>query len=303
MAPLPESLLQAGAGQFGLVTRQQALETLTRSQLHRRINAGLLVVVGRSVYRLPGVPATWRQRALATCLELGPPVAVSHGAAAYAWRAVHLVPPRVEVTIPRDRRLHAKDAKVYRRLLPEVDVIDRWGIPVTSAARTVIDLSTAVARPLLWRIADDMLRRRQLDIKDLTRRLALDAPLPRFSHHRIEEIILARGGGVGDSPAENWVFDTIVGAGLPAPVHHFRAIVGGSIRELDCAYPEWLIGIDYDGWSVHHDASHFHGDRERQAAFQLEGWILLQVTLAWTAEQLVERVAAAIERRRQGQAG
>lgn len=94
---------------------------------------------------------------------------------------------------------------------------------------------------------------------------------------------------------EDWVFDTLVAAGLPVPQRHHRVILDGEVRELDLAYPEWKIGIEYDGWSVHGDASHFHRDRDRSARLQLEGWIILQVTSAWTAEILIGRIAKAIE--------
>jgi len=49
---------------------------------------------------------------------------------------------------------------------------------------------------------------------------------------------------------------------------------------------------------VHGDERHFHSDREKLALLQLEGWLILQVTAAWSAEVLVERVAAALSQRR-----
>lgn len=295
--PLLDALARS---QHGLLTRQQILGDLSSSQLHRRQRAGFLIPAGRGVYRVAGATITWRQRALAACLAVGDPVAVSHWAAGAAWRVPSLMAsPQIELSVPPERSARTADPIIHRRPLPAVDIVRRWGIPVTSAARTVIDLSTVLDRPLLGRVADDLLRVRQLDIADLAERLRAGAPLPRLRRADLEEIILRRGhDGVGASAPEDWVFDTIVAAGLPVPVRHHRPLVGGSLRELDCAYPELLIGIDYDGWSVHRDAEHFHKDRDRLAAFQLEGWILLQVTFTWSAELLVERVRAAIDQRR-----
>ena len=57
------------------------------------------------------------------------------------------------------------------------------------------------------------------------------------------------------------------------------------------------MGIEYDGWRVHGDATHFHDDREKAAVLQLEGWIMLQVTSAWTDDLLVGRVRTALAQR------
>lgn len=91
--------------------------------------------------------------------------------------------------------------------------------------------------------------------------------------------------------------DAILRAGLPAPVRNLIVEIAGGLRELDLAYPDQRIAIEYDGWQVHADATHFHRDREKASILALDGWITLQVTSAWTETVLVQRVRSALTRR------
>lgn len=88
--------------------------------------------------------------------------------------------------------------------------------------------------------------------------------------------------------------DTLVAAGLPEPRRNIRMEIGGRLREIDLAYPEWRVAIEYDGWHVHRDRTHFDDDRDKVVLLELMGWIVLPVTAAWTAERLVERTRSAI---------
>ena len=299
---LPAPLQAHAHRQFGLVTRAQALETLSAQALQRRLASGLLVPVGRGVYRFAGVAPSWRQRALASCLVVGGEVAVSHLAAAYLWRAESVATPPIQLTVPEGRRARGVRPAPHRAVLPAGDVTARWGIPTTTPARTVIDLSTVVVQPLLERIVDDLCRARLLRVEELDQRVAVGRGRsgPRHRADVLSEILTVRrrrGPGAGASPREDWVVDTLVGAGLPPPARNLVVEVGGRLRELDCAYPDRRISIEYDGWQVHNDAAHFHTDRDKAAMLQLEGWITLQVTSLWSAELLVERVRMALAQR------
>lgn len=290
---LPAGVAEQARDQFGLLTFAQAREALTRWQVERLVAAGVLVRVQRGVYRTAGTPGSWRQRALSACLSVGGDVSLSHLAAAYTWRADPVAAPRIELTVPRWRHPR-RDVLVHRAPLPAGDVAWRWRIPVTTPARTLVDLSVVVRGPLLQRIADSMLRRRQLSIAGLRDRLAADDPLPRHHRSALEAIIVCRAHGVGDSPPEDRIIEVLAAAGLPLPERHYQVVVGDRIYELDWAYPEWKIGIDYDGWTAHGDVGHFHGDRDRLADLQLAGWLLFQVTAQWSDDMLVTRVAEAL---------
>lgn len=286
------------AAQFGLVTRAQATEELSAGALYRRLASGILVPAERGVYRLVGAPPSWRQRAMARCLVLGEGVAVSHLAAAYLWQATSIAPPPIQVTLPPGRR-STRGRPAPRRLpLPPTDITQRWGIPVTTPARTVLDLSTMVTRPLLERVVDDLIRSRRFRVDDMVERLDRGGPLPRFRKDRIREVVSPRlERGLGASPREDWVVDVLLVACLPMPARNLIVEVDGHLLELDCAYPDELIAIEYDGLGAHGDVRHFHSDRHKSTVLQLHGWMVLQVTSDWTAEMLVHRVRAALAAR------
>lgn len=237
MAPLPWSLQVQARTQFGLLTRSQALATLSKPALQRRLSSGLLLPAGRGVYRLPGATPSWRQRAMASCLHMGGEVAVSHLAAAYLWRAESVAAPPIQLTVPRGRRSQAFRPPPRRSLLPATDVTTRWGIPTTTPARTIVDLSMIVAPPLLARVVDDLCRARHLHVEDLDRRVAA-GELPRHRARVLHEIVavrLRRGptAGRGGSAREEWVMDALIAGCLPAPARNVIVEVGGTLRELD----------------------------------------------------------------------
>lgn len=306
MAKLPQPLDEIARQQFSLVTRSQVLAVMSRGQLAQRLASGMLVRVHRGVYRFAGAPPSYRQRAMAACLAAGTgaglvagpgaDVAISHLAAAYLWGSASVAKPRLELTVPPSRRPSVPGVRTHRRPLAGADVGERWGIPVTSPARTLIDLAGKLDEPLLGLIVDDFLRSPHMTITDLRDRMEAPDLTPQCRSVQLRQLVLWRGDGHrGASVPEDWLFDTIVAAGLPVPVRHHRVTVDGRIREIDCAYPDLRVGIEYDGWRVHRDVRHFHRDRDKLALLQLAGWIILQVTSEWSAELLVSRVRQALD--------
>lgn len=298
VAPLVEHLER----QFGLVTFPQAIEVLSRRQVEGLIRQSVLVRVGRGVYRLTGVEPSFRQRALAACLTVGSPVAVSHMAAARIWEVPGGATSTIEITVPPHRHPRAAPAVVHRRPLAVADVTERHRIPVVRPARLLLDLSWVLSPPALSEMADELARAGHLSVSELRSYLARGDGTPAHRRDHIAALLAqdaTRGGArPGLSPAEDWVFDAIVGAGLPPPVRNCRVRVAGRTFELDLAYPGLQIGIEYDGWAVHGDRTHFHRDRDRLALFQLAGWLILQVTSRWTADLVVARLAQAIALRK-----
>jgi very-short-patch-repair endonuclease len=75
------------------------------------------------------------------------------------------------------------------------------------------------------------------------------------------------------------VVQVIKRAGLCQPKQRFRVRVQGRTYELDLAWPEAAIAIEFDGWEVHGTSvTAFHRDRERWRALQRAGWTVYHVT-------------------------
>lgn len=269
MAPLPWSLQVQARTQFGLLTRSQALATLSKPALQRRLSSGLLLPAGRGVYRLPGATPSWRQRAMASFLHMGGEVAVSHLAAAYLRRAESVAAPPIQLTVPRGRRSQAFRPPPRRSLLPATDVTTRWGIPTTTPARTIVDLSMIVAPPLLARVVDDLCRARHLHVEDLDPGGGRGASAPPGQgaprNPRCPSPTRAHGGAGRLRPGG-------MGDGRP----HRRLPAGASTQRhrggrrhppgAGLAYPDHRVGIEYDGWRVHADATHFHAGTRRPSS-------------------------------------
>jgi predicted transcriptional regulator of viral defense system len=132
--------------QHAVFTGQQAQQVgMSRRQLDARLAKGIVVRVHRNVYRLAGSPPTHTQALMAATLATGG--VVSHRAAAAHWGFRGCPPGPVEVLVAARRRpdIDGVTAHATTRLDP-VDVTVREAVPVTTPARTLVDLG-AVAPP------------------------------------------------------------------------------------------------------------------------------------------------------------
>jgi len=94
----------------------------------------------------------------------------SHRAAAALWRLPD-VERRLEITIPERRRAAVAGFEIHRTsLLQRVDCTHRSGIPVTSLARTVIDVSLEVP-DIAPTVVDHVLAKRKVPLSLLLNRL------------------------------------------------------------------------------------------------------------------------------------
>lgn len=150
-------LTERAAGQWGLVTAAQALqEGVSRMQLGRMVDAGVLERVAHGVYASPAVigdellPLKVAWLALAPSLSaeerLADPIpsgVVSHASAARLHGLGDLLADVHEFTLPRRYQASREGLRVYRGVLAVDEVTIAAGLPVTTPARTVADLLAA----------------------------------------------------------------------------------------------------------------------------------------------------------------
>jgi Transcriptional regulator, AbiEi antitoxin len=172
------------AGQWGLLTAAQAeREAVTRSQLTRLADAGVLERVERGVYATTS--STDQNRALrAAWLALDPARTaeerladtvgsgvVSHTSAAGLHRLGDLLDDVPEVTYSQ-RKQTRRGIRVHRGDLTEADVTLIDGLPATTVERTVADLLRDGHDPEhIAQIIGQGVRRRVIDLPDLAERL------------------------------------------------------------------------------------------------------------------------------------
>ncbi len=184
------------------------------------------------------------------------------------------------------------------------------GLPLLGPASTVMSLARETPHVDLVVLIDALVTpsERYRDLR-LTRRpftdlaaLAAFAERCRGLHGASAFAAAVADARVGaDSPQETRCRFAIVAAGLPEPVVQFEVWVDGVLRaEIDLAYPDWKIAIEYEG--EHHltDPVQWAKDIRRQELLESLGWIVIRVTkadLQRDARGLIERVRAALARR------
>ncbi|MGF1647746.1 MAG: type IV toxin-antitoxin system AbiEi family antitoxin domain-containing protein [Kineosporiaceae bacterium] len=143
---------QVAAGQWGLLTTAQAeREGVTRLQLARLTDAGVLERIDRGVYAVTASP-TERRHIRAAWLALDPtrtaeerladPIAagvVSHTSAAALHQLGDLLDDEPELTLPH-RKQSRRGVRLHRKILAERDVTLVDGLPTTTVERTIADL-------------------------------------------------------------------------------------------------------------------------------------------------------------------
>lgn len=138
--------------QHGVVTRTQLLSAgVSASGVERWLAKRLLHRVHPGVYRLghraPSVEATY----LAAVLAGGEGVALSGFAAVHLYEALRRRPPAPEVTGGVDLRLRGVITRRLVPLAPDELRLQR-GVPVTSPARTMVDIAGAATLPVLGEV-------------------------------------------------------------------------------------------------------------------------------------------------------
>jgi hypothetical protein len=289
-------LLRRAAQQHGLVARRQALEAgLTADQIHHRLASGRWVALRQGVYVVAAAPSTYEQQVLAACLAVGPPCAASHLTAA-RLHGLQLPPPeRIELTVLGDRQTRRPGVRLHRtRHLLRADLAVRAHVPVTSVARTLVDVGGEGLGPLL----DDALRQ-GLTTLDQVRSCADRLGRGGRSTAALARVLAERGPGhdPGGSDRERQVVRTLVAAGLPAPVQQHTVVVAGHTFHLEVSYPGARIAVEFDGWDAHRGFEAFHGDRERARLLVAAGWRILHVTARTTPADLVRDVRELLLRR------
>ena len=285
---------QIAAGQRGLVTRAQLLEHgVTSNAIAGRVQARRLRPVHRGVYRVGPVAAA-HAREFAAVLACGAHAVLSHGSAARFWE---MLPDSgdaapVEVTVrPEDRR-RRPGIRVHRALLRTEDVAVREGIPVTTAARTVLDLAAVLASREL-----EQLVARAADLKLLPAG-ELRSLMTRYERRPgtpLLRLILETEAGpaLTRSEAEERLLALVRKAQLPAPAANVR--IGN--YELDFYWQREQVVVEVDGFAFHGSARSFENDRRRDAWLAARGLRVMRVTwrqLTREPEVVLVRLAQAL---------
>ncbi len=284
------------AGQYGVVSFGQLRALgLTKAGVSRRVEAGLLHPLHRGVYGV-GIPAvSIRARYLGAVLALGPGAVLSHRAAAHLWGLRPNSSGWIHVTVPR----HCdgpRGVEVHRtRVLERRDVTVEEGIPVTSVARTLLDLSAVVRPPDLEVAVDRAERSGIFDLTAITD--VLDRANGRRGARALRRVLAAYAASTQKSELERR-FAQLLESATDIPRPALNALIDGETgtHEVDAHWPDAGLAIQLDGFEFHRTRR----DRERDAAsdadLELAGRRVMRLTwddVTVHAERTLRRVRLA----------
>lgn len=291
-----ESVVQRiAAGQHGVVTRSQLLSAdISEFVIEHRIERGRLMRVHRGVYRVVPQLSPWG-RWMAACLACGPGTVVSHGTAAALWDLLPGPPQKsVDVTVIGRRCRHPGIRAHRTSTLGPGETTRRAGVPVTTVARTVLDLAargpTRTAERSLARALD----------QGLTSRTAVAALTERYPGRvgvrRVRTLLADGTPCLTRSEAEERFLALVRSARLDPPTTNTQ--VGGF--EVDFYWRNERLAVEIDGLAFHGSAPAFERDRWRDQVLAARGVAVVRVTWRQLVEEptaVAVRIAQALARR------
>ena len=181
---------------------------------------------------------------MAAVLAHGDGAVLSHRSAAALWEVLADTAHRTEVTVPTAGGRAARDrVRVHRSptLRPD-EVTIRKRIPVTTPARTVLDLAATLAPRQLERLLD------QVEVERLT------------DYHALGAIAIAHPRHHGS--------------------HRLRAMLATHLAgtTVDFLFPDRRLIVEIDSWKYHRTPARFDADRRRDATHLAAGHRTLRFT-------------------------
>jgi hypothetical protein len=277
------SLARFAAANYGVFTLQHArLLGFTREQIKHRQASGEWQILHEVAYRLAGVPPSWKGNLLAACWSGGFRAAASHRSAAAIWGFAGGRREIAEIICPRWRRARHHGVVVHeQKVIDSRDLACVDGIPVTSPALTLMHLG-AVCHPSVVEMAFDAAEKRQL-----ITRASMESLLKRLGKQGRNGIgtlrqLLERHDPAQkprDSEMETKVLQVLRRNGLPKPVTQFEIRRNGAfVAQVDAAYPQWKIAIEYDSHQEHTGRTRLARDTKRRLEIQSSGWSPITAT-------------------------
>ena len=282
--------------QYGLVTRAQLRGLgVGETGIRQRIRTGRLHRVHRGVYAVGHAVFPAPAHDLAAVLACGAGAALSHVAAAAHLGIRASAATLVDVTVPRrSGRRSPRGIRVHRsgRLAPE-DVTVHESIPVTTLARTLLDLADVLSDQSLKRAIDEAEYLRLLDTA------ALIAVVHRNPGRRGARLLTAAMGPLEltESALEDRFMALVERHGLPRP--KVGATVAGP--RADFYWPEAARVVELDGFAAHGTRARFESDRRRDRVLARAGKRTIRLTanaLAYDEEAIADDLADAFSRSR-----
>ena len=291
VASVDAAIAEVAEAQHGVAARAQLVELGVGARaIEHRLAMGRLHRIHRGVYAVGHRTLSAKSRWMAAVLACGEGSALSYRSAGPLWGVRLSSRTAIEVTTRPGRRPRPGIELHYDRLADdEVTVVD--GIPVTTVARTLLDLACVLDRDRLERALNQAERLRLGDS------VTLDQLLRRYPRRRgtaTLRAILAEGrinGGITRAELEDRFLEFVDRFSLPKPELNAPLSLGDRWIEADCLWRAQRLIVELDDRWTHETTASFESDRARDRAALAAGWRVMRVTARQLRED-PDRLAA-----------
>ncbi|ACZ31380.1 hypothetical protein Xcel_2364 [Xylanimonas cellulosilytica DSM 15894] len=216
-----------------------------RSALRSALAAGRVTRVRRGAYREPGTraedPVHTHLRAVHA--QLLAPHVFSHESAAYLWGLRLWTPPTRAHVYQRSRASGQRSADIARHHGFPRSLVELDGLPTTTRVQTVVDCLMTM-RPLEGLVVADSALEAGVRRADLSAYLA---GVPARNGHARAGLVVELADGGAQSEWESWLRYVAARAGLPRPTTQYRVETRLGPRDVDVAWPEHGVYLEFDG--------------------------------------------------------
>jgi very-short-patch-repair endonuclease len=268
---------------------------LSSSAVSKRRARGLLHRVHRGVYAVGHAALSREARWVAAVFAAGAGAVLSHLAAAELW-GLRRAKGRIDVSALRRARVAGVRVHRCNRLDPR-DITVRGGIPVTTVARTIVDLADVLTALQLANVMHEAAFRGLLDldaVRGTAARLAGRHGLPTLW----EAIDAHNSGSAGTKSEKEDAFHALIRGRMETPIANVK-VLG---HEVDAFWPEHRLIAEVDG-PGHARPRARRRDATRDKELRAAGYAVVRFTDADVEERPEEVVAALLNRMRFGAGG
>ncbi|MBX7454688.1 hypothetical protein GR927_42470 [Mycolicibacterium sp. 3033] len=270
-----------------------AAGTVTRQDLRRRF-----VKLHHNVYAPTGMLLTAQDLAYAAWLWSGRRGTLA-GLSAAAMHGSRWLPSDQPAELTRVRCGSPPGIAIHRDSLLDDEVCLVQSIDCTTVARTAFDIGRRIPGDEAVIRIDALLNATRIPADDVAV-VASRHPGARGIRRLRQVMALADGGA--ESPQETRVRLLLIRAGAPVPQTQIpiRNAAGRVVRRIDMGWPEYRVGVEYDGEHHWTDATAYAEDIDRLDFLAERGWIIVRVSarhLRFTPDDIWQRAREALIRR------
>lgn len=295
------ALARQASRHHGVFTLEQARQLgVPRGRMRNLVQSGWAERARPGVYRVRAAPRTTMQTLLVAVWGAGADAAASHRSGAHLWSVPEYSGRVPEVTRPRGRSQRTPDGLIHGSLwLPPPHVTVRFGIPVTTPARTAFDLAGVVTAARLERDVDDLIHRGVCTTRQLHQVFFALARRGRRGTVAMRERLEAMGEDYipPATELERRGRRLIEEAGLPKPRYEVHLGDAEWIGRVDLLWDLQRVIVELDSERFHGSALARRADRERDNRLMAAGWRVLRITwhdLTERPDQVVRWIRGAL---------